>query len=272
MRHIARVLVASLVLLALTAAPAAARSRGHGHARGRRSSRASRPTHLAVPLVTRVSTSDRVIFVTIDDGWYRDRSVVEIVHREHIPVTAFLIQRAAAEDPGYFREVAPEGGTIEDHTFDHPFLSRLSASRQSGEICNPLDWFGSTFGRRPLLVRPPYGDYNTTTGDVAKSCDLRTVVLWSVVVNGRRITTQGGGLRPGDIVLLHFKKDLAAGLEQLIDQAHRAGLRFAGLMDYLVPPPPPPRQSPPPDQPPPSQPPPSQPPGGPIPGLPPLPE
>lgn len=170
------------------------------------------------------------------------------------------MQRAAAKDLAYFKDVISEGGTVEDHTFDHPFLSRQSFARQSGEICSPLDWYAQSFGRRPALLRPPYGNFNAATGDVAHSCGLAAVVLWSVEVRGTRVMTSGGGLRAGDIVLLHFRKDLAAGLNVIVARAHRAGLGFGRLPEYLAP-----QQSPPPDQPAPKDPPPPPPPSDPPP-------
>jgi peptidoglycan/xylan/chitin deacetylase (PgdA/CDA1 family) len=225
-----------LTVVALLGVVLAAPLPASAHGRSRTARRAPhRPLHLAVPLVSRVATHDPVIFITIDDGWVRDRAVIDLVHREHIPVTTFLVEQAAVRDPGYFKEIISEGGTVEDHTINHPYLTRVSAKRQTGEICGPLDWYTSTFGSRPALFRPPYGSYNTTTGDVAKSCGLAAVVLWSVDVTGRRVATQGGPLRAGDIVLLHYRKDLIQGLQAVVDQAHRLGLGFAHLEDYLLP-------------------------------------
>ena len=224
-----------------------------------------------MPLVSRVPTGDRVIFITIDDGWVRDRAVIDLIHREHMPVSTFLVKQAASKDPGYFKEIVSEGGTVEDHTVDHPFLSRVSAQRQTDEVCGPLDWYTSTFGTRPRLFRPPYGDYNATTGDVAKACGLAAVVLWSVDVRGRQVSTQGGPLRSGDIVLLHYRKDLIQSLQVVVDQAHRLGLGFGHLEDYVLPHQPPPNEPPPQQSPPPDAPPPSPPPDSPVPQLPRLP-
>ena len=82
------------------------------------------------------------------------------------------------------------------------------------------------------------------------------IVLWSVVVDGHNVTTRGGPIRAGDIILLHYRKNLLAGVQTVIDQAHRRGLRFAHLEDYLLShPPPQPRPTP--SEPPPEPPPPS---------------
>jgi peptidoglycan/xylan/chitin deacetylase (PgdA/CDA1 family) len=201
------------------------------------------PAHAgdAAPVVNRVRTDDHVVFITIDDGWVRDRRVTDLVHREHLPVTVFLIQKAGQEDPAYFRDVASEGGSVQDHTFDHPHLSRLSRDRQSGEICPPMDWEENTFNHRPTLLRPPYGDYNRTTTEVAGDCGLHDVVTWSAEVKGTKLTYGSGhSLHPGDIVLFHFHNDLYDGLSRFIETARQQGFTFGRLEDYLVPPPPPP--------------------------------
>ncbi|PBC70493.1 hypothetical protein BX265_7920 [Streptomyces sp. TLI_235] len=43
----------------------------------------------------------------------------------------------------------------------------------------------------------------------------------------------GGPLRPGDVVLLHFTDTLATDLARVLAAADAAGLRPAGLADYL---------------------------------------
>src|SRR6185295_4945112 len=51
---------------------------------------------------------------------------------------------------------------------------------QASEMSGPVRTLASTYGRAVTLFRPPYGDYNAETVDVAREEGL-TFVLWSVV-------------------------------------------------------------------------------------------
>jgi hypothetical protein len=62
------------------------------------------------------------------------------------------------------------------------------------------------------------------------------IVLWEVSVSGADVTFRTTPqLRPGDILLMHFRPSFVSELRALADRAREAGLRFALLEDYLVP-------------------------------------
>ena len=86
----------------------------------------------------------------------------------------------------------------------------------------------------PVLFRPPYGRYNQETLEAAASCGITHVVLWKVVVSDGRITTQGGPIRRGDIILLHYVKSLDKSLRALDVKLRSLGLSPALLGSYLI--------------------------------------
>lgn len=188
-----------------------------------------------VPVLHRIETSDPVVFVTIDDGYEKDPAVVALLRDRHVPVTAFLAVTALQNDHEYFDEVQQvTGQSVQDHTLTHPFLSRYSYERQRHEICGAADQLGTWYGLRPWLLRPPYGDYSTTTRRVAKDCGMTAIVLWDVSLPHRVLRfAEGTGFRRGDIVLVHWRAGLARDLPVALDAIERAGLRVAALQDYL---------------------------------------
>jgi len=187
------------------------------------------------PLVSRVPTTDRVVFVTIDDGLVQDPAVVDTVRRLRIPVTLFLVRDFAQQGQAYFQQFVDLGGVVEAHTVNHPNLTTLTANGQYSEICGPLDALEQMFGRRPVLFRPPGGAYNATTQSIAASCGYRYVVNWTAAANDGRIDWQAKTMQPGDIVLFHFRKDLVQNLELLAAMCRQQGFTVARLEDYLVP-------------------------------------
>lgn len=188
------------------------------------------------PLVVhRIPTTDPVVFVTIDDGWAKDPSVLPWIASQHMPVTAFLIDRIVNHTLPYWQQLAAQGGLIEDHTMRHLALKGRSAAAQRAEICPPVDDYAHLFGRRPDLFRPPYGSMDDTTVTAAGSCGLQAVVLWDVQIERGKVTrATPGPIQAGDIVLLHWGPSLADDLRVLVRLMDDHGLHAAQLEDYLV--------------------------------------
>ena len=194
------------------------------------------PTSSAgAPIISRVPTTDRVVFVTIDDGVVQDPAVIDTVRRMQIPVTMFLVRDFAKQGQAYFQQLVDLGGLVEAHTVKHSNLRTLSANGQYSEICGPLDTFQGLFNRRPLLFRPPGGAYNSTTQSIAASCGLRYVVNWTAAANDGRIDWQAGKMEAGDIILFHFRTDLVQNLQLLDTMCKQQGFTVARLEDYLLP-------------------------------------
>jgi peptidoglycan/xylan/chitin deacetylase (PgdA/CDA1 family) len=187
------------------------------------------------PLVVyNIATPDPVVFVTIDDGWTNDPSVLSFIRDHNWPVTAFLIDRVASATVPFWQQLQSFGGVVEDHTVNHPALRGRSAASQQGEICPPADDYQRLFGRRPTLFRPPYGSWDGNTVTAAGACGLRAVVLWNVVIDqGKFSRATVGPLSAGDIVLLHWGPALHGDLQRLSDLMAAAGLHPALLENYL---------------------------------------
>jgi hypothetical protein len=63
---------------------------------------------------------------------------------------------------------------------------------------------------------------------------MRVVVQWTAAVNNGVVQLQvGDKLRPGDIVLMHFRKTFKEDYTAFIDQARKDGLTPVPLADFL---------------------------------------
>ncbi|MFP5223952.1 MAG: polysaccharide deacetylase family protein [Actinomycetota bacterium] len=186
-------------------------------------------------LVQRIRTRERVVFITIDDGWYRDWRLVKLLRRERFPVTLYLTE-AATRGPraDYFSALQAAGASIQNHSVNHPDLRRLGPVGIRKELCRANRLMHRRFGVRANSMRPPYGALKPAVFPAARRCGLASVVMWSKEVRyGRMIGEGAPRLRAGDIVLLHFRPELRDDLEVLRRQMRRQGLRPARLEDYL---------------------------------------
>ena len=181
----------------------------------------------------RQKTTDDVVFITIDDGVFKDREALRLVQQWKLPITAFLSTWTIKDRAPYFRAIT-QWGSIQNHSMTHANLLD-SASHLQHEVCGAQRDITKDFGVQPWMLRPPYGagPNNMFTQVTAERCGIARIVMWDAVVDKGKLSVPGGTLRIGDIVLLHFTNDLARDLRVAAKAMHRAGLRPASLAQYI---------------------------------------
>jgi len=178
-------------------------------------------------------TTDKVIFLGIDDGLVRDPALLTLLRQVRIPLSLFLVREPARDGASFFKEMQTLGATVQDHTIEHPQLKQLGWSDQRHQICDELPELASIYGTRPTLFRPPYGEWNETTRSVVANCGLKALILWRGATNDGRLDIISGHFNPGDIILMHFRKDLIQNLQLVLSRAQAEGYKIGRLEDYL---------------------------------------
>lgn len=186
-------------------------------------------------VVHSVDTTDKVVFITIDDGLHRDPRLLEYLRDNHVPVTAFLTTGTAG-DWQYWKDMG-QVASIQNHTVVHSALPPLGQAGAQSEICAANEAISEGAGQVPWMLRPPYGEYDSSTLAAAGRCGLDWVVHWSVSLPGKRLRFQqaDGHLKQGDIILAHFREDLVDALPGVVDRIRKRGFEIGRLEDYLAP-------------------------------------
>jgi peptidoglycan/xylan/chitin deacetylase (PgdA/CDA1 family) len=162
--------------------------------------------------------SGRTVALTFDDGpGGSTAAILAILARYGVPATFFNIGGSMANRPALVREEAAAGYVLGDHTWDHPHMQLLPTATQAAEIDRVTAEQRALTGTVPCVFRPPYGDYNATTLELAQQRAM-TVWTWSVdtqdwMANGSgsaywvqriiRLAETEGGQLPNPVVLLH---------------------------------------------------------------------
>ncbi|MGW2596890.1 polysaccharide deacetylase family protein [Streptomyces klenkii] len=199
----------------------------------------------APKVIRRVPTNDKVVFLTFDDGAEKDPEFVKMTKDLKLPFTMFLTDDIARAGTGYgyFEQLRGEGNrnSINNHTLSHPNLRTLSADAQRREICGQQDVLEKRYGGKPPLFRPPYGNYNDATLAAAGGCGVKALLLWEATmqINDMRYA-EGDKLRPGDIVLAHFRgpselkgTTMTKMVANMLRSIERQGFTVARLEDYV---------------------------------------
>ena len=173
------------------------------------------------PLYSFARPAGRAGYITVDDGWTPSSQVLATMRKTHLPVTAFLVERAAQRNLAYWRAFAGAGGTIADHPVSHPNLTQLSLSQATFQWAHARLALGRWAGKAPLMGRPPYGAFDRTVAAAAYRAGLKALVGWSASVGSAGVKTWNGRpLEPGDIVLLHWDPGLGRQLTKLLAVIH----------------------------------------------------
>jgi peptidoglycan/xylan/chitin deacetylase (PgdA/CDA1 family) len=158
---------------------------------------------------SRVPLTDKVVFVTIDDGIEKDPKFIQMVQDFQVPITISLADVLIRDDYAYFEKLYETGYvSIQNHTVDHPLdMPALSASQQLYEIAAQQEKLRKEYGVTPYIFRPPGGNYNETTIVSASQAGLQGLMLWkeAMQITDMQYQTSVHRLSPGDIILCHFR-------------------------------------------------------------------
>jgi peptidoglycan/xylan/chitin deacetylase (PgdA/CDA1 family) len=177
------------------------------------------PTPLAVKPITLnasdptvfsyVPLTDKVVFVTIDDGIEKDPRFIQMVKDFKIPITISLADVLIRDDYAYFEKLYETGYvSIQNHTVTHPLdMPGLSAAQQLNEISGQQEKLRAEYGVTPYIFRPPGGNYDATTIGSAGAAGLKGLMLWkeTMQISDMEYQTAARRLSPGDIILCHFR-------------------------------------------------------------------
>ncbi len=151
----------------------------------------------------------RELAIGFDDGPAADTSAfVTMLERAHAQATFFMIgeQVSASYHQTLLRELR-NGDVLGDHTFTHPDLVVSGGVR--AQLQKTIAVIRALTGYTPCIFRPPYGDYDASVIQSARSLGLATV-LWNVDPSDytqpgvraieQRVLAQ---MQPGSIIISH---------------------------------------------------------------------
>lgn len=183
------------------------------------------------------------IALTFDDG-PQDKltpKLLDLLAKHHIKVTFFVIGQNAAEHPDIVTRAASEGHEIGNHSWSHPNLAKMSDENVRRQLRQTDDVIKQATGKRPTLMRPPYGNLSARQKQWIHQEFGYRVVLWdvdpldwkrpgpSVICN--RIVKE---TRPGSIVLSHdIHPGTIEAMHDTLDQLEAKGFKFVTVSELI---------------------------------------
>lgn len=122
----------------------------------------------------------KCIALTFDDGPgpYTGK-LLNILAARRVHATFFLLGSSVSHQPNLVRRISREGHEIGNHSYTHPDLTGLSTEEVEGELGKTQQAIYGALGRRPRLLRPPYGSTDEHVLQVAKKMRMPQI-FWTV--------------------------------------------------------------------------------------------
>lgn len=183
----------------------------------------------------------RLAVLTFDDGPFPVTTPLLLAELRalHVPAAFFVIGRDAQEQPAITLRARGAGVELGNHTQTHPEMSSLDAAKQANEIAEGERTIAAlTNGQVTAYFRPPHGNYNATTIDVARR-QGEVVVLWDVDPGDWRSLTseqivdnvRKHARSPAVILLHNGKLATIEALPRIVREYRDAGFEFVTLSE-----------------------------------------
>jgi len=188
------------------------------------------------PVITKIETKHPVVFLTIDDGNIKTPESIKLMAEYDYPSSLFLTRDTIADNPAFFNAFKAQGSLIENHTVTHNInmVRQWGYQQQLNDMVGMQEYALQHYGRRPTLFRPPGGAYSNVMRQAVADAGMKAIVTWEAKANAGKMDYQvGNSLRPGDIVLMHFRAEFAADLAAFRAAQLAAGLEVVLLEDFL---------------------------------------
>lgn len=176
-----------------------------------------------------VERDDKVLAISFDAAWggAQTPALLDILDEYDVKTTFFLVGIWVERFPELVKEIVARGHEIGNHSTTHPQMSKLSDDKIREELTKTSDRVQELTGKRPVLFRPPYGDYNDRVVVVSRQ-EGYECVQWNVdSLDWKNRGVQDlvkqatGGNNKGDIVLFHNDSQYIVDALPTILQSYR---------------------------------------------------
>jgi polysaccharide deacetylase family sporulation protein PdaB len=191
-----------------------------------------------------VDRSDKRIALTIDAAWDADKTpfILETLAKYNVKATFFLCGVWVKAYPDQVKAIFDAGHTIGNHSLSHPHMTNISQDAVEKEISSLDDLIEKITGKRTVLFRAPFGEYNDdvirtvrSTGHEPIQWDIDTID-WKPERSANTILdTVFKKLDDGSIILCHNNGyKIEEYLPTLIETAQANGFTFVTVDELLL--------------------------------------
>jgi peptidoglycan/xylan/chitin deacetylase (PgdA/CDA1 family) len=183
------------------------------------------------------------IALTFDDGPAATLTpkLLDLLAAHHLKATFFVVGQNAADHPDILKRAVREGHEIANHSWSHPNLGKMSDEAVRRELQKTDDAIAAAIGKRPTLMRPPYGSITARQKNWIHDEFGYRIIIWDVdpldwkrpgpsVVTSRIVKET----KAGSIVLAHdIHPPTIEAMPATFDQLEKKGFKSVTVTELL---------------------------------------
>lgn len=189
-----------------------------------------------------VQTEKKQIAISFDAAWGNEdtQTLIDILEKYNIKATFFLVGSWVDNYPQSVKALSVAGHSIQNHSNTHPYLTQIGVDSAKEEISKCNEKIKHITGVSPILLRPPYGDYDANVVSAIESLDMYPI-QWSVdSLDWKGISADEiyenvvPKIKSGDIVLFHNAAEhTPEALPKIIEALQADGFEFVLIEDLI---------------------------------------
>ena len=128
-----------------------------------------------------VETEEKKIAISFDAAWGDNytREILDILDKYNIKSSFFLVGFWIDKYPEHVKEIHRRGHDVGNHSTNHPYMTKLSEEEMIKELNITGNKIKELTKEKPILFRPPFGDYNDKLISVCRDNGYY-VIQWDV--------------------------------------------------------------------------------------------
>lgn len=189
-------------------------------------------------------SGEKLVALTFDDGPgpYTER-LLNAMKKRGVKATFFLLGNRIDRYPQLVKRMEKEGHAVGNHSYDHPNLTRLSASGVASNMNKTAKKIEKLIGHKPEVMRCPGGSCNKTVKKYAADAGI-PIIYWDVdtrdwesrnVTKIMNVAFGTNGIKNGSIVLMHdiHEPSVDAAIK-MMDKLKKQGYTFVTVPELLM--------------------------------------
>ncbi len=185
---------------------------------------------------------EKIMSISFDAAWGNEdtEQLIEILNKYNVKATFFVVGEWVDKYPESVKALSDAGHEIMNHSNTHPHMTELSVEKMRSEINECNDKIEAITGVKPILFRPPYGDYNNAVVQAVRDCGSYCI-QWSIDSLDwkdlspdeifSRVTSKAA---PGGIVLFHnAAKNTPAALTPILEKLQADGYKLVPISQLI---------------------------------------
>ena len=189
-----------------------------------------------------VQTEEKKIAISFDCAWGVDytEKLLDIMAQNDIRCTFFAVQFWVEKYPQYVEKIIAAGHEMGTHSRTHSYMSKLSKSDIEDELHTSSLAIERITGKKVLLFRPPYGDYNNTLIDTCNEMGIYPIqwdvdsLDWKNLSASEIALRVVNGVKNGSIILCHNNGlHTAEALPLIFSTLKNRGFTFVPISELI---------------------------------------